>query len=275
MQSFFEGRKHLLDETDLHRLATNPLRILDSKNPDVQELLKIAPKITDFLKGDSKKFYESVKEYLTILGVEFIEDPTLVRGLDYYSHTVWEFVDGSGRTQDAFGGGGRYNSLAKSIGYKNEVPAVGFALGVERLIEAMMARGVKLKNKDSISLYIVQLGDEAKKLALPLNLESRKKGINSLLSLGTPSIKVQLKKANRVGARFVAIIGIMEAKKGVCQLKDMEKGTQEECRLDDVIHRVVEAIGTENLSFYHPSFDWVIEPPKIEENPENPENITE
>ncbi len=275
LQSFFEGRKHLLDETDLHRLATNPLRILDSKNPDVQELLKIAPKITDFLKGDSKKFYESVKEYLTILGVEFIEDPTLVRGLDYYSHTVWEFVDGSGRTQDAFGGGGRYNSLAKSIGYKNEVPAVGFALGVERLIEAMMAHGVKLKNKDSIHLYIVQLGDDAKKLALPLNLESRKKGINSLLSLGTPSIKVQLKKANRVGARFVAIIGIMEAKKGVCQLKDMEKGTQEECRLDDVIHRVVEAIGTENLSFYHPSFDWVIEPPKIPENPENPENITE
>ena len=139
----------------------------------------------------------------------------------------------------------------------------------------MMAHGVKLKNKDSIHLYIVQLGDDAKKLALPLSLESRKKGINSLLSLGTPSIKVQLKKANRVGARFVAIIGIMEAKKGVCQLKDMEKGTQEECRLDDVIHRVVEAIGTENLSFYHPSFDWVIEPPKTPENPENPENITE
>lgn len=213
LQSFFENKKHLLDETDLHRLASNPLRILDSKNPDVQELLKVAPKITDFLKGDSKKFYESVKEYLTILGVEFEEDPTLVRGLDYYSHTVWEFVDGSGRTQDAFGGGGRYNTLSKSIGHKNEIPAVGFALGAERLIEAMISHGVKLKNKDSIHLYIVQLGDDAKKLSLPLNLQAREKGINSLISLGTPSIKVQLKKANRVGARFVAIIGIMEAKK--------------------------------------------------------------
>lgn len=223
LQSFFENKKHLLDETDIARLEHNPLRILDSKNPDVQELLKVAPKMTDFLKGDSKKFYESVKEYLNILGVEFVEDPTLVRGLDYYSHTVWEFVDGSGRTQDAFGGGGRYNSLAKSIGHKTEIPAVGFALGVERLIDAMMDRGVKLKNKDSIHLYIVQLGDDAKKLALPMNLSARKKGLNSLLSLGTPSIKVQLKKANRVGARFVAIIGIMEAKKGVCQLKDMEK----------------------------------------------------
>ena len=186
---------------------------MDSKNEDVKELLKIAPKITDFLKGDSKKFYENVKEYLTILGVEFEEDPTLVRGLDYYSHTVWEFVDDSGRTQDAFGGGGRYNTLSQKIGHKKEIPAVGFAFGVERLIDAMIDHGVTLKNKDSIHLYIVQLGDDAKKLALPLNLDSRKKGLNSLLSLGTPSIKVQLKKANQVGARFVAIIGIMEAKK--------------------------------------------------------------
>lgn len=266
LQSFFENKKHLLDETDLHRLATNPLRILDSKNPDVQELLKIAPKITDFLKGDSKKFYENVKEYLNILGVDFVEDPTLVRGLDYYSHTVWEIVDGSGRTQDAFGGGGRYDTLSKKIGHKNEIPAVGFALGVERLIDAMMTRGVKLKNKDSIYLYIVQLGDDAKKLALPLSLEARKKGVNSLLSLGTPSIKTQLKKANRVGARFVAIIGIMEAKKGVCQLKDMDKGTQEEYPLDQIIDLVTKEIGEDNLSFYHPSRDWVIETPKEEDS---------
>lgn len=265
LQNFFENKKHLLDETDLNRLATNPLRILDSKNEDVKELLKIAPKITDFLKGDSKKFYDNVKEYLTILGVEYEEDPTLVRGLDYYSHTVWEFVDGSGRTQDAFGGGGRYNTLSQKIGHKKEIPAVGFALGVERLIDAMMNHGVTLKNKDSIHLYIVQLGDDAKKLALPLNLKSREKGLNSLLSLGTPSIKVQLKKANQVGARFVAIIGIMEAKKGVCQLKDMEKGTQEEFALDDVIDFVVNEVGAENLSLYHPSQDWVIVEPKNEE----------
>lgn len=266
LQSFFENKKHLLDETDLNRLATNPLRILDSKSEDVKELLKIAPKITDFLKWDSKKFYQNVKEYLDILGVEYEEDPTLVRGLDYYSHTVWEFVDGSGRTQDAFGGGGRYNSLSKKIWHKNEIPAVWFALGAERIIEAMMSRGVKLKNKDSIHLYIVQLGDEAKKLALPLNIKSREKGLNSLLSLGTPSIKVQLKKANQVGARFVAIIGIMEAKKWICQLKDMEKWTQEEFKLEDVIDYVTNEIGSENLSFYHPSRDWVIEEPKSEEN---------
>jgi len=258
LQSFFENKKHLLDEIDLARLEKNPLRLLDSKNPDVQELLKIAPKMTDFLKKDSLEFYNKVKEYLQILGVDYVEDHTLVRGLDYYSHTVWEFVDGSGRTQDAFGGGGRYDGLSKSIGWKNEVPAVGFAFGAERLIEAMMENGVKLRNKDQIHLYIMQLGDDAKKLALPLNIEARKRGINSLISLGTPSIKVQLKKANRVGARFVIVIGIMEAKKWVCQLKDMDKGTQVEMSLDSVLDAVIAEIGQEALSFYHPSRDFII-----------------
>lgn len=258
LTSFFENKKHLLDEVDLARLEKNPLRLLDSKNPDVKELLKVAPKMTDFLKKDSLEFYNKVKEYLEILGVKYEEDHTLVRGLDYYSHTVWEFVDGSGRTQDAFGGGGRYDSLAKSIGYKTEVPAVGFAFGAERLIEAMIDQWVSLKNKDKIHLYIMQLGDEAKKLALPLNIEARKKWLNSLLGLGTPSIKVQLKKANRVGARFVIVIGIMEAKKWVCQLKDMDKWTQIEMPLDKVLESVIAEVWTESLSFYHPSKDFII-----------------
>ncbi len=258
LASFFENKKHLLDETDIVRLEKNPLRLLDSKNPDVKELLKVAPKMTDFLKKDSLEFYTKVKEYLDILGVKYEEDHTLVRGLDYYCHTVWELVDGSGRTQDAFGGGGRYDGLAKSIGYKTEVPAVGFAFGAERLIEAMIERGVQLKNKDKIHLYIMQLGDEAKKLALPLNIEARKKWLNSLLGLGTPSIKVQLKKANRVGARFVIVIGIMEAKKWVCQLKDMDKWTQVEMTLDTVLDAVIAEVGTDALSFYHPSKDFII-----------------
>lgn len=259
LQSFFENKKHLLDETDLHRLATNPLRLLDTKNEDVKELLKVAPKITDFLKKDSKEFYERVKEYLTILGIEYEEDPTLVRGLDYYCHTVWEWVDGSGRTQDAFGGGGRYDELAKVLGHKEAIPSVGFAMGCERLIEATIDVGVKLKNKDATHLYFIQLGDEAKKLSLPLNIEARNKGLNSLLSLGTPSLKVQMKKANRLGARYVAIIGIMEAKNGVCQFKDMEAGTQEEVKLENLVSRVVDKVGVENLDFYSPTKDFIIE----------------
>lgn len=95
LKDFFEARRHLLDETDQARLEKNPLRLLDSKNPDVQEILAVAPKMTDFLKKDSSEFYTKMKEYLDILEVPYVEDPMLVRGLDYYCHTVWEFVDGS------------------------------------------------------------------------------------------------------------------------------------------------------------------------------------
>jgi histidyl-tRNA synthetase len=246
------------------RLEKNPLRLLDSKNPDVQALLKVAPKITDFLKKDSLDFYSKVKEYLHILGVKYVEDPTLVRGLDYYSHTVWEWVDGSGRTQDAFGGGGRYDMLAKSLGYKTTIPAVGFAMGAERLIESIMENGVKLRNKDTIHLYLIQLGDEAKRLALGLNAEARNKGLNTLISLGTPSLKVQLKKANKINAQYVAIIGIMEAKKKVCQLKDMCAGTQVEVPLDKLVSTVCERVGEKGLDFYCPKKDFVIEEmPKV------------
>lgn len=271
LQSFFEARAHLLDETDLARLRTNPLRILDSKNEDVKELLKVAPKITDFLKKESKEFYAKVKAYLDVLGVPYVEDPTLVRGLDYYSHTVWEWVDGTERTQNSFGGGGRYDELSKNIGHKDAVPAVGFGMGAERLIEAIMDMGVKLRNKDMIHLYFIQLGEDATKLILPLSIEARNRGINSMLSLGTPSLKVQMKKANRLGARFVAIVGIMEAKKGICQLKDMQNGTQEELPLSKLLDRVVDNIDSKELDFYSPTKDFVIEEPVVSQVSEDSE----
>lgn len=270
LQSFFEARAHLLDETDLARLRANPLRILDSKNEDVKELLKVAPKMADFLKKESKEFYSKVKAYLDVLGIAYEEDHTLVRGLDYYSHTVWEWVDGSGRTQDAYGGGGRYDDLSKNIGHKESVPAVGFAMGAERLIETLMDTGVKLRNKDAIHLYFIQLGEDATKIILPLSIEARNRGINSMLSLGTPSLKVQMKKANRLGARYVAIVGIMEAKKGICQLKDMLNGTQEELKLSELLDRVVSNIDAKQLDFYSPMKDFVIEVPSVsEENSSN------
>lgn len=154
---FFSNKKHLLSDTDIARLETNPLRILDSKSPDVRELLPFAPKITDVLKKDSREYYDKVKEFLHLLGVSYEEDPTLVRGLDYYSDIVFECVDNSGRSQDAYGGGGRYDKLATDIGSKDPVPAVGFALGVERMIDRMIEMGLTIKNKDKIDLYFIQI----------------------------------------------------------------------------------------------------------------------
>lgn len=253
LQAFFRGKVHLLDEIDQARVENNPLRLLDSKNPDVREILPFAPKLKDFMKKDSIAYYESVKEYLTILGIDFVEDANLVRGLDYYCDVVFECVDNSGRGQDSFCGGGRYDDLATSLGSKNPVPAAGFAIGVERLIDAMVESGITVKNKDTIDLYFIQVGEEAKKLALPLSIQAREMGLNVLASFGSPSMKTQLKKANQLKAKYVAIIGIMEARRGVCQLKDMEKGIQKEIKLDALLDHMVGIIGEKNLDFYDPT----------------------
>lgn len=257
LQAFFRGKSHLLDEIDKARVESNPLRILDSKNPDVREILPFAPKLRDFMKKDSIAYYESTKEYLTILGIDFVEDVTLVRGLDYYSDIVFECVDNSGRTQDAYCGGGRYDDLATNLGSKNPVPAAGFAIGVERLIDSMVESGLTVLNKDTIDLYFIQVGEEAKKLALPLSIQARDMGLNILASFGSPSMKTQLKKANQLKAKYVAIIGIMEARRGVCQLKNMEKGIQKEVKLDELLDHMVEVIGEKNLDFYDPTKELI------------------
>ncbi len=253
LQAFFRGKSHLLDEIDAARVENNPLRILDSKNPDVREILPFAPKLRDFMKKDSIAYYESTKEYLTILGIDFVEDDTLVRGLDYYSDVVFECVDNSGRTQDSYCGGGRYDDLATNLGSKNPVPAAGFAIGVERLIDSMVESGLSVLNKDTIDLYFIQVGEEARKLALPLSIQARDMGLNILASFGSPSMKTQLKKANHLKAKYVAIIGIMEARRGVCQLKNMEKWIQKEVKLDELLDHMVEVIGEKNLDFYDPT----------------------
>lgn len=259
LKSFFANKTHLLDELDLHRLETNPLRLLDSKNPDTQEILKFAPKITDFLKKDSKEFFTKVKEYLDIYWVEYEEDSTLVRWLDYYCHTVWEFIDNSGRSQDAFWGGWRYDDLSKSIGHKTSVPGSGFAMWLERLVDAIIDSGIKLKNKDEIQVYFIQLWEEAKKMAIPLNIQARNVGLNSMMSLGTPSISTQMKKANKLNARYVVIIGVMEAKNWTCQLKDMKEGTQTELKLNELMPYIIDKVGEKNLDFYSPMKDLIME----------------
>ncbi len=269
LQAFFRGKSHLLDEIDQARVENNPLRLLDSKNPDVREILPFAPKLKDFMKKDSIAYYESVKEYLTILGIDFVEDANLVRGLDYYCDVVFECVDNSGRSQDSFCGGGRYDDLATSLGNKNTIPAAGFAIGVERLIDAMVESGLTVKNKDTIDLYFIQVGDEAKKLALPLSIQAREMGLNVLASFGSPSMKTQLKKANGLKAKYVAIIGIMEARRGVCQLKDMEKGVQKEIKLTALLDHMVDIIGEKNLDFYDPTKELIQNRGKSEEGRAN------
>lgn len=259
LESYYANKKHLLSEDWIRRLEKNPIRILDTKDEDELILANEAPKISKFLKKKSKEHYALVKEYLDILWVPYEEDHKLVRWLDYYCHTIWEFVDDSGRSQDALWGGGRYDSLSQSIWHSDEIPWVWFAFGAERLIQALIDKWIQIKNKDEIDLYFIQLWDEAKKAVLPIALEARSKWIRTLASLWTPSLKVQMKKANRIWARFVVIVGIMEARNWIFQVRNMKEWTQEEVKKENLISYITEKIWWESkLDFYEPSKDLII-----------------
>lgn len=259
LTSFYENKKHLLSEDALRKLETNPLRLLDTKIEDEIILANEAPKISKFLKKESKEHYTKVKEYLDLLGVPYEEDHKLVRGLDYYNHTVWEFSDDSWRSQDAFGWGWRYDLLSKKIGHNEEIPAVWFAFWMERLAEAIIDKWVKLKNKDKIDLYFIQLWEEAKKAVLPLTLEAREAWINTMASLWTPSLKAQMKKANRLEARYVVMVWVMEVNSWIYQVRDMVAWTQEEIKKENLISYMAEKIWKENLNFYCPAKDFILE----------------
>lgn len=258
LRDFYENKKHLLSEDALRKLEQNPLRLLDTKIEDEIILASQSPKMVDYLKKDSKEHYLKVKEYLELLWVPYTEDHTLVRGLDYYTHTVFEYVDDSGRSQDAFWWGGRYDMLSKKLGHSSEIPAVGFAFGMERLVDALQDKWIQIRNKDKIDLYFIQLGEEAKKVVLPLTLAARDAGINTLSSLGTPSLKAQMKKANRIGARYVVMVGIMEASSWIYQVRDMVEGTQEEVKKENLIEYMKQKVWDRGLDFYCPADDYKI-----------------
>lgn len=258
LKDFYSNKTHIICSDCNHRLDSNPMRLLDCKKEDCVILREQAPKISESLKKDSKEHYAKVKRYLDIMEVPYEEDPFLVRWLDYYSHSVWEFVSWESKSQNAFWGGWRYDGLSKAIWHNTEIPGVWFALWVERIIEAMFEKWIQIRDKDKINLYFIQVWDEAKEKVITLALESRKRWINTLTSLWTPSLKTQLKKANRIGAKYVVIIWIMEAKNWKCQVKDMEKWTQIEMKQDEVINYIIGKIGQAELDFYSPSKDFII-----------------
>lgn len=258
LNSFYENKKHLLSEESLELLETNPLRLLESKLEDEKILAWEAPKMVKFLKKDSKEHYTKVKEYLDLLWVPYVEDNTLIRWFDYYNHTVWEFEDISWRTCESFWWGWRYDWLSKKIGFQEDIPWVWFAFWMERLVEAMIEKWITLKNKDKIDLYFIQLWEEAKKAVLPLTLEARERWINTMASLWTPSLKIQMKKATKINARYVVMVWIMEAKNGIYQVRDMVEWTQEEVKKENLIDYIIWKIWSEKLDFYCPANDLIL-----------------
>jgi len=221
-----------------NRLEKNPLRILDCKQDREHELMKTAPSIIDYLNDFSRAYFEKVQKYLTLLDIPFEVDSNLVRGLDYYNHTAFEIMSNA----EGFGaittlcGGGRYNGLAEEIGGP-ETPGIGFALSIERLIAALEAEDVNLPINESIDCYLAALGDEARDYTVGLLQQLRLAGFSAERDYLNRKIKAQFKAADRLNAKYVAILGDEELQNNKINLKNMATGEQEEINLDAFVEQ--------------------------------------
>jgi len=222
---YLETKRDRLDEDSLRRLDKNPLRILDSKNPDMQGVIAEAPNLMDHLDDDSRRHFERLREYLTQAGVSFTVNPRLVRGLDYYTRTVFEWTTDRLGAQAAVCAGGRYDGLVEQLGGR-PAPAAGFAIGMERLVELLAqqeeVRGVRPQ------AYLVLLGEAAEKQGMALAEQLRDNGIRIEFNCGAGGLKAQLKRADRSGARFALILGDEEVKIGSVAVKDLRQAENQE-----------------------------------------------
>ncbi|MFD8382682.1 histidine--tRNA ligase [Streptomyces sp. NPDC059679] len=240
LQDFLRGLE--LDDDTRRRIEINPLRVLDDKREAVQKQLVGAPMLGDHLCEACKEYHEQVRELLTAEGVAFEDDPKLVRGLDYYTRTTFEFVhDGLG-SQSAVGGGGRYDGLSEMIGGP-ALPSVGWALGVDRTVLALEAEGVELDLPSATSVFAVPLGEEARRVLFGAVTGLRRAGVATDFAYGGKGVKAAMKAANRSGARLAVIAGERDLAEGVVQLKDLESGEQTAVPLDGLVEAVSARLG--------------------------------
>ncbi|MFC9929240.1 histidine--tRNA ligase [Streptomyces sp. NPDC127190] len=231
-----------LDEDTRARVDINPLRVLDDKRESVQKQLAGAPLLRDYLCDACKAYHEEVRELISAAGVSFEDDPKLVRGLDYYTRTTFEFVhDGLG-SQSAVGGGGRYDGLSEMIGGP-ALPSVGWALGVDRTVLALEAEGIELDIPAATSVFAVPLGEEARRVLFAKITELRKVGIAADFSYGGKGLKGAMKNANRSGARYAIVAGERDLAEGVVQLKDMESGEQTAVGVNEIVAELEARLG--------------------------------
>ncbi|MFM9614273.1 histidine--tRNA ligase [Streptomyces sp. V2] len=232
LQTFLRGLD--LDEETLRRAEINPLRVLDDKRADVQKQLADAPLLRDYLCDACKAYHEEVRALLSAEGVVFEDDAKLVRGLDYYMRTTFEFVhDGLG-AQSAVGGGGRYDGLSEMLGGP-ALPSIGWALGVDRTVLALEAEGIVLDLPAVTSVYAVPLGEEARRVLFGKVAELRRAGVAADFAFGNKGLKGAMKNANRSGARYTLVAGERDLAEGVVQLKDMESGEQAAVAVDQIV----------------------------------------
>ena len=219
------------------RFERNPMRIIDCKSEICQAIVKDAPRMIDYLCDDCRNAFEDLKSNLTAMGIDFTIDPNIVRGLDYYTKTAFEFVTTKIGAQGTVCGGGRYDHLVEELGGP-PIPGVGFGLGIERLLLLMEANNAYFPEENRVDAFIAVMGDAAKAFGLKLARELRAKGITAEMDTLARNIKGQFKYADRLNARYTLVIGDNELEKGVVSLKDMVKSEQREIKIEDIYKEI-------------------------------------
>ena len=221
-----------LDDATVERAALNPLRLFDDKRPEVREAMASAPLLLDYLSPESKENFARVQELLSAAEIEFTINPLMVRGLDYYTGTTFEFVSDKLGAQSGIGGGGRYDGLMAELG-GNDLSGIGFGLGVDRVLLACEAEGIfdASVNKSNLDLFVIALSSDEKPFVSNLVNQLRNSGISCDMAYGDRALKGAMKSADKSGARFSAVIGADEIKSGALALKDMKTGESKEVRI--------------------------------------------
>lgn len=234
LKEYFASRKDELCDTCKGRLDRNPMRILDCKSPICHEIAEGAPVVIDYLCDECKEHFEKVQKYLDAQNIEYTINPQIVRGLDYYTKTVFEFVSNSIGAQGTVCGGGRYDGLVEELGGQH-TPSLGFALGLERLMLLMEAQNCEFPNEEKPDLFIVALGEKATLKAVEIAKDMREEGFSALLDLNQRSVRAQMKYADKLGAKFNVVIGDNEVDSKIAKLKNMQTGEETEINLDTFV----------------------------------------
>lgn len=241
LKEYFTAKTDELCDTCKDRLERNPMRILDCKSPICSGIAADAPVVIDYLCDDCAEHFEGVKAHLSAAGIEYKINPHIVRGLDYYTRTVFEFVSGDIGAQSTVCGGGRYDGLISQMGGPS-VPSLGFAMGIERLMLAINNKGVELPDAHTPDIYIAAMGENAALKATELCAVLRNDGLKAQTDICARGLKAQMKYANKIGAKFSMVLGDDEIYSGKAKLKDMEKGNEREIALDEISEELGEEI---------------------------------
>ena len=258
LRAFFEPHKDELCDTCKERLVKNPMRLLDCKSPEDREIAKDAPVITDYLCDDCSEHFTKLRKYLDNAGISYIVDPKIVRGLDYYTKTVFEFVTTEIGAQGTVCGGGRYDGLIEQLGGQH-TPALGFGMGIERLLLVMDKQNCNFLAPKKCDIYFATMGDAALEKAIELTAQLREFGYYAEYDLMGRGLKAQMKYANKIDAAFTMVLGDNELTDAKAKLKEMESGEETLINLDDkfvatfeeiYFNKMLDVIDDENGSLF-------------------------